>query len=176
MLLSVVNDDSLCMRRIASLAALIVTAVIASLIGISGQANAATTLSAKQVATQEARVLTLVNQARVRAGCAPLKANAALTRAARAHSADMARRGYFAHNTPTGVTPWTRIAKAGYPRASLGENIAAGQTSAAAVVTAWLNSPAHKRNILNCGFKSVGTGLVTGGHYGYYWTQDFGSR
>ncbi len=121
-------------------------------------------------------MLTLVNAARVTAGCAPLRANAQLTKAARGHSADMARRHYFAHDTPGGTTPWTRIAQAGYPRADLAENIAAGQRTADAVVKDWLHSPDHRRNILDCGLRSVGTGLATGGPYGYYWTQDFGSK
>jgi uncharacterized protein YkwD len=88
----------------------------------------------------------------------------------------MAKRHYFAHNTPAGTTPWTRIARAGYPKASLAENIAAGQPTADAVVKDWLNSPAHRHNILDCSLRSVGTGLATGGTYRYYWTQDFGSK
>jgi uncharacterized protein YkwD len=142
---------------------------VAVLIGLAGPAAAAT-------ATPQARVVTLVNAARARAGCAPLKVNAQLTRAAQGHSTDMARRNYFAHNTPGGVTPWTRIARAGYPRANEAENIAAGQKTADAVVTAWLRSPAHRANILNCGYRSVGTGVAKGGRYGTYWTQDFGSK
>lgn len=88
----------------------------------------------------------------------------------------MARRRYFAHTTPGGTTPWTRIARSGYPRAALAENIAAGQPNADAVVRGWLRSPAHRRNILDCGYRAVGVGLATGGPYRSYWTQDFGSR
>jgi uncharacterized protein YkwD len=164
------------MRRIVSVTVLAATVVIALPLGFTGQASAAAAPRGPTIASQQARVLTLVNRARAGAHCPALRANAKLTAAARGHSVDMVRRNYFAHNTPTGVTPWARIARAGYPRASLGENIAAGQRTADQVVTAWLNSPAHRANILNCSFRSAGTALVTGGRYGYYWTQDFGSR
>lgn len=164
------SGDPRFMRRIAAPTVLAAAVTLTSLIGSAGPAAAATT------ASQEARVLTLVNAARATAGCAPLRANAQLTKAARGHSADMARRRYFAHDTPAGTTPWTRIAQAGHPRATLAENIAAGQRTADAVVKNWLNSPGHRRNVLNCGLRSVGTGLATGGPYGYYWTQDFGSK
>jgi uncharacterized protein YkwD len=160
------------MRRVTRLTALTAAIVVATLVGLAGPAAAATPTTA----SQEARVVQLVNAARAKAGCAPLRTNAQLTKAARGHSADMAKRNYFAHNTPGGVTPWIRIAQAGYPMATEAENIAAGQKTADAVVKAWLNSPGHRRNILNCGLRSVGTGLATGGSYHYYWTQDFGSR
>jgi uncharacterized protein YkwD len=162
------GGEDLSMRR-TRLTVLAATAVLATAIGLAGPAAAA-------AATPQARVVTLVNAARARAGCAPLKVNAQLTKAAQGHSADMAKRNYFAHNTPGGVTPWTRIAQAGYPKAALAENIAAGQPTADQVVRAWLNSPPHRANILNCGLRSVGTGVARGGTYGIYWTQDFGSK
>lgn len=161
------------MRRLLVLAVL----AAATLVGLTGPAAAAAPATGTAATTaQEARVLLLVNRARAQARCPALRANAALTRAARGHSLDMARRNYFAHVTPGGTTPWTRIARAGYPRAALAENIAAGQRTADAVVRAWLASPPHRRNILDCSMRSVGTGLATGGRYGTYWTQDFGSR
>lgn len=154
------------MRRIMLLAVLVTTL----LAGLAGPAAATT-------ATPQARVTSLVNAARAKAGCAPLRVDARLTRAAQGHSADMAKRRYFAHNTPGGTTPWTRIARAGYPRnAALAENIAAGQPTADQVARAWLRSPAHRANILDCRLRAVGTGLARGGPYGWYWTQDFGSR
>ncbi len=162
------------MRRAVLLTVLATALALAGLTGPAAAAPARTGTAA--TTAQEARVLALVNRARARAHCRPLRANAALTRAARGHSLDMARRNYFAHVTPGGTTPWTRIARAGYPRAALAENIAAGQPTADAVVRAWLASPGHRRNLLNCSMRSVGTGLATGGRYGFYWTQDLGSR
>lgn len=54
-----------------------------------------------------------------------------------------------------------------------GENIARGQADAAAVMQAWMNSPGHRANILNCDFKTLGVGVHLGSG-GPWWTQDFG--
>jgi uncharacterized protein YkwD len=125
-------------------------------------------------ATAEAAVLTLVNQERAKAGCAPLSVDARLATAARAHSADMANRNYFAHDTPEGVNVGTRVTNAGYRWSAVGENIAKGQPDAAAVMQAWMNSPGHRANILNCRFTNIGIGLAYQGRTPL-WTQDFGT-
>ncbi|MFF3415646.1 CAP domain-containing protein [Streptomyces sp. NPDC002698] len=120
----------------------------------------------------EAEVLKLVNDERAKVGCSPVAANSALTDLAQTFSEDMAARDFFDHTDPSGLSPWDRAATAGI--ASLGgENIARGQADAAAVMEAWMNSPGHKANILNCDFKTLGVGV----HFaegGPWWTQDFG--
>jgi uncharacterized protein YkwD len=116
------------------------------------------------------RVVALVNQERLDAGCGALTVDAKLTAAASAHSTDMADRNYFSHTTPEGVTFDQRIENAGYA-APGGENIAQGQDSADDVMAAWMKSKGHKQNILNCQFTTIGVGLATDG---WYWTQDFG--
>lgn len=124
---------------------------------------------------QEAEVVTIVNAERAKAGCAALTADDRLTAAARGHSADMAARGYFSHTTPEGVAFSTRITSAGYRWSSAGENIAKGQRTPAEVMTAWMNSAGHKANILNCGFKNIGVGVVADAQGSLVWTQDFAS-
>jgi uncharacterized protein YkwD len=121
----------------------------------------------------EATVLSLVNTERAKAGCPAVTADSRLAAAARAHSADMAARGYFDHTTPEGVEFATRITNAGFEWRSAGENIASGQKDPAAVMTAWMNSPGHKANILNCGFRNLGVGLAYNSRNTPYWTQDF---
>jgi uncharacterized protein YkwD len=54
----------------------------------------------------------------------PLAFDTRLIAAALGHSQDMANRGYFAHNTPEGVTPFQRVRAAGFPAVSSGESIA----------------------------------------------------
>lgn len=120
----------------------------------------------------EQRVLDLVNAERAQAGCAPLREEPLLARAARKHSADMAERGYFDHVTPEGVTPWDRARAEGYDQPSA-ENIARGQATAEEVVEAWMNSSGHRANILNCDSKAMGLGVVYGDG-GPWWTQMFG--
>jgi uncharacterized protein YkwD len=117
-------------------------------------------------------VLKLVNEERAKVGCSALAANSSLTGLAEAFSDDMAARGFFDHTDPDGASPWDRAAKAGITDLG-GENIARGQATAAAVMEAWMNSPGHRANILNCDFKTLGVGVHLGSG-GPWWTQDFG--
>ncbi|MGX1133425.1 uncharacterized protein YkwD [Streptomyces glaucescens] len=125
-----------------------------------------------QEAAAEAAVLKLVNEERAKAGCRPLAANSALSKLARDFSEDMATRGFFDHTDPGGATPWDRAEKAGISDLG-GENIARGQADAAAVMQAWMKSPGHRANILNCEFTTLGVGVHFGSG-GPWWTQDFG--
>ncbi|WP_158821915.1 CAP domain-containing protein [Streptomyces sp. NRRL F-5727] len=120
------------------------------------------------------QVISLVNAERAKAGCGPLTANATLTSAAQGHSDDMAARDFFDHTNPDGDGPGERVTAAGYPWTTYGENIAKGQTTPEQVMDAWMNSPGHRANILNCDFKEIGVGIHTDG--GPYWTQVFGAR
>jgi uncharacterized protein YkwD len=126
--------------------------------------------SAEQAAS--AQVLRLVNQERAKVGCRPVAADNALAGLAKAFSDDMAERGFFDHTDPDGATPWDRAKVAGIADLG-GENIARGQADAAAVMEAWMNSPGHRANILNCDFKTLGVGVHMGPG-GPWWTQNFG--
>ena len=123
-------------------------------------------------AAAEAEVLKLVNDERAKVGCSPVAANSSLSDLAQTFSEDMASRDFFDHTDPSGLSPWDRAAKAGITSLG-GENIARGQADAAAVMEAWMNSPGHKANILNCDFKTLGVGAHFGSG-GPWWTQDFG--
>ncbi|MDX6315998.1 MAG: hypothetical protein QOF44_5462 [Streptomyces sp.] len=120
----------------------------------------------------EDQVLALVNAERAKIGCAALIADPDLGKLAEAFSKDMAKRDFFDHIDPDGNDPWDRAEAAGITGLG-GENIARGQPDAASVMDAWMNSPGHRANILNCNFKTIGVGafLATGGPW---WTQDFG--
>jgi uncharacterized protein YkwD len=126
----------------------------------------------------EAQVLQLVNKERASAGCRPLASNSILLAVARAHGKDMAVHRYFDHNSQDGRTPFDRMRAAGYRGNLMGENIAAGQPTPAAVMDAWMHSSGHRANILNCGYKVIGVGVhrLAGSPFGVYWTQDFGDR
>lgn len=119
--------------------------------------------------TTEQQVLTLTNKERAKAGCGALRMNTALFRAAEGHARDMVAKNYFSHTSADGRSPWDRMKQAGYSGGAMAENIAAGQTSAAAVVEAWMNSEGHRANIENCTFKVLGVG-----HHSNHWVQNFG--
>ena len=116
-----------------------------------------------------AEVARITNTERARAGCPALRVDARLTRAAQLHSDDMSANGYFSHTSRDGRSFADRIRAQGFPSPAA-ENIARGQRSAAAVMQAWMNSPGHRRNILNCGLRAIGVGFAPGN----VWTQDFG--
>ncbi|TYB63242.1 CAP domain-containing protein [Nonomuraea sp. PA05] len=121
----------------------------------------------------ETAVVSLTNAARAKNGCRPLVHDAKLHLAAERHSADMARNNYFSHTSRDGRTFDQRIKATGFVFRQAGENIAKGQPSAAAVVKAWLDSPGHRANIMNCAFTHIGVGHNAKGPT---WTQDFGTR
>ncbi len=120
----------------------------------------------------EAQMLQLVNQERALAGLAPLAPDPELTEVARQHSADMFERGYFAHVTPDGTTPYDRITAAGITFRTAGENLALAPTLALAH-SGLMNSPGHRANILHSDFGRVGIGILDGGLRGLMVTQNF---
>lgn len=103
--------------------------------------------------------------------------NAVLAAAAKGHSTDMVAHNFFSHVSSDGTTFDVRITRAGYRWNSLAENIAAGQRTPADVVSGWLNSEGHCRNIMSPNVTELGVGAVPGTSadtYATYWTQDFG--
>lgn len=119
-----------------------------------------------------ARIVQLVNAERGKVGCSPVTLNAVLTKAAQAHSEDMAAHRNMSHTGSDGSSPGDRITRAGYSWSTYGENVAYGYATPEQVMAGWMSSPGHKANILNCGFKEIGIGLAGPGNY---WTQNFGT-
>lgn len=120
----------------------------------------------------ETQMLALVNQERAKAGLAPLAWDPALVEVARRHSADMFARGYFAHTTPEGESPFDRFTRSGITYRTAGENLALAPTLSLAH-TGLMNSPGHRANILSPEFGRVGIGIIDGGLRGLMVTQDF---
>ncbi|GGJ07075.1 CAP domain-containing protein [Streptomyces brasiliensis] len=119
-----------------------------------------------------AQIVQLVNAERTKAGCSAVTLNATLTKAAQAHSEDMAAHQNMSHTGSDGSDPGSRITSAGYNWSAYGENVAYGYSTPEAVMAGWMSSEGHKENILNCSFKEIGVGLAQPGSY---WTQDFGT-
>ena len=104
--------------------------------------------------------------------------NDILFSAAARHSQDMANRNYFSHDSLDGTTFAQRLTNEGYNWSIAAENIAAGQNSVAGVMTTWLNSEGHCRNIMEPALTEVAVACVSQGGttYGTYWTMDLGRR
>jgi uncharacterized protein YkwD len=102
----------------------------------------------------ERKLATLTNRARINHDRRRLKVSDALSKAARVHSRRMARRGYLFHNTLAGFESllggsWNRI----------GENVGSG-SRVRQIHRAFMDSPAHRDNILATGWRKLGTGTV----------------
>jgi uncharacterized protein YkwD len=124
------------------------------------------------------QVLELTNAERHKAGLTSLTLNQQLNDAAQTYSQVLASTGCFEHTCGPVPNFADRAGQAGYTGwSTLGENIAAGYPSADAVVAGWMESPAHRANILSPKFTEMGVGLVNGGGtFGTYWAQEFGGR
>jgi uncharacterized protein YkwD len=118
-------------------------------------------------------VVTMTNQRRRANGCDELEVDWDLTIASIRQSLYMARTGRFSHIWKDGTTFVARSHAAGYGQPS-GENIAWGYHTASEVIDAWMASPSHRENILNCGAHSIGTGVAYGSNGLPYYTQVFG--
>ncbi|MBM2617351.1 CAP domain-containing protein [Actinoplanes sp. LDG1-06] len=124
--------------------------------------------------TLMSQVVTMTNQQRYANGCRRLlTVDQELTVASVRQSVYMARTGLFSHVWRDGTTFVRRSHLAGYAQPS-GENIAWGYRTATEVIEAWMASPRHRANMLNCGAKSIGTGVVYAANGVPYYTQVFG--
>jgi uncharacterized YkwD family protein len=116
------------------------------------------------------QVIELTNKERARAGLPALKADAQLSAVAQKKSQDMQQNHYFSHTSPTYGSPFDMMRDFGITYKTAGENIAQGQRTPQEVVTAWMNSPGHRANILNKQFTHIGVGFE---QTGKHWTQMF---
>lgn len=108
------------------------------------------------------RLLEYTNNERAGHALTPLVLNGRLSQAAQAKAQDMLLNNYWAHFGPTGATPWDFIIKSGYQYEFAGENLAKNFLYSQNVVTAWMNSPSHRENILRPEFREVGFAVVNG--------------
>ena len=120
--------------------------------------------------------LDLINQVREEHGLVRLSVAGELTESARLHSEDMAAQNSMSHTGSDGSGPGERIARVGYDWRVFGEIVAAGYSTPAAVVDAWMNSPAHREVILLSSLREFGGGLVYSSAGRPYWTVNFGAR
>lgn len=120
-------------------------------------------------AAHERQLLDLVNMIRYRYQLPLLSWNDPAAKVAKSHSQDMENARYFSHvSATTGLDPFQRLKQGGVLFQMAGENIAAGFPDAIEAHENWMNSPGHRKNILEKGFLQLGTGV-----YADYYTQNF---
>jgi len=174
--------------------AVVATTVVASPAGARNDGFVARAPEAKRGATSvsalEAQVLADVNATRRQRGLRPLRFSTALARAADFHSREMARRGFFSHDSPNGSAFWKRVQRfypsVGYRSWAVGENLvwASPDLTSPSALSMWMGSPPHRANLLNRQWREIGLSAVHvesapgvfGGHPITIVTANFGSR
>jgi uncharacterized protein YkwD len=131
--------------------------------------------SATQLDPDRAREL--INAYRKEKGLKPLKLNAALTEAAKAHSRDLAKWDRISHYGSDGSNPWDRVKRAGYNAKVAAENVGTGQANLEEVIKGWQQSPGHNKNLLLADVEHMGIALVTDPRTEFksFWTLVVGS-
>ena len=110
----------------------------------------------------ESDVVRLTNQERISSGLSPLSYNETLADAARRKAANMFEENYWAHNSPSGKSPWVWFQQAGYNYTNAGENLAKDFGNADRLMSAWMNSPTHRDNIVSAKYQDIGVAVVPG--------------
>lgn len=122
--------------------------------------------------TSEQQMFNFINQERVKFGVKPLVWNESQATVGRNHSQDMFERGYFSHYSPEGKDVGNRLEESGIAYTYAGENLALAPDVTRAH-TGLMDSPGHRRNILDPAFGQIGIGAIDGGVYGKMFTQVF---
>lgn len=115
---------------------------------------------ASQIAPAE--IIRLTNLEREKQGLSDVNLDPELSAAAAQKAADMFARDYWAHVSPIGTQPWFFITAAGYNYRYAGENLARDFSDPNSVVTAWMNSPSHRENLLSAKYHDIGVAVVDG--------------
>ncbi len=129
------------------------------------------TLSRINMSSQMAAVLPaalddLTNSERQSQNKPILSVSALLNKAAEMKAEDMAQKGYFAHTSPEGKTPWYWLQQVGYQYQYAGENLAINFNDSEDVTKAWIASPSHEANLVKENYTEVGTGIASGIYQG----------
>jgi uncharacterized protein YkwD len=134
--------------------------------GVAQKAPSSTNTATVHLSSLETQLLGQINTLRARHGLRRLRLAPGLSAAATQHSASMAQKGYFAHESADGGSFFKRIAYyypyRGYSRWSAGENIlySTPDIDSGAALRLWLNSPEHRANLLSRSWREIGLGAV----------------
>ncbi len=123
-------------------------------------------------------VIKYANEAREKEGLEKLTVSEKLMEVATEKINDMVENKYFAHTSPAGISPWHWFEISGYDYKYAGENLAINFTVAEIQQVAWMNSPTHRKNILNVNYKEIGVAVAVGevnGYTGIITVQEFGT-
>lgn len=143
-----------------------------SVVAIISAADAWAAPPGQPISEIEQQLVNAVNAERKKVGAPPLIVNYSLMEAAYKHTEHQSKIRSICHEGCGDGTVRSRIDATGYKWVTYGENVAMGQPNVSAVMTAWMNSAGHRRNILNKDYRDIGVGHVRSNTS--YWTQVFG--
>ncbi len=152
--------------------------VVAVLFAISTAGTYFVSHNSYLASVKAAFLVDLTNKDRAAEGLPKLSINQNLVAAAGMKANDMSSKSYFAHISPDGKNPWYWIKESGYKYVYAGENLAVNFTSSEDVEDAWMESPTHRKNILNTRFTEIGIATASGVYKGdntVFVVQMFGS-
>lgn len=154
------------------------TALVAAVLFLASVFGTNVVRTSPQLASIKAAFLVdLTNVDREKEGLQKLSINTNLVTAASMKADDMAKNSYFAHQSPDGRNPWDFIKAAGYQYVYAGENLAVNFDDSSEVERAWMDSPTHRRNIMNSKYTEIGIATAPGVYKGdktVYVVQMFG--
>jgi hypothetical protein len=107
-------------------------------------------------------VVAATNRQRITEGLSPLQYSEVLSDAARRKAANMFEENYWAHNSPSGKSPWVWFNQAGYKYIHAGENLAKDFGNTDNMLSAWMDSPTHRANIVSDKYQEIGIAVVPG--------------
>jgi uncharacterized YkwD family protein len=143
--------------------------------GISTPKTPSSKTNSSTLSAAEQQMVTLVNQARAQNRVPALKVDMTVTNVARIKAQDMIDNNYFSHNSPKYGSPFDMMKAFGIKYIMSGENIA-GNPNIANAESSLMNSPGHRKNILNPEYTHIGIGIKAGGPYGNMISQMFVSK
>lgn len=124
------------------------------------------TQESQPAAVSAARVVALTNEERAGENLPSLRVSELLTQAAQLKAEHMAENEYYAHVSPDGKTPLYWLDRVGYRYLNAGENLVIDRTTSEQVVSAWMHSADHRKNILRSQFTEIGVGIAEGRYKG----------
>jgi uncharacterized protein YkwD len=144
--------------------------------GILPEPTSSTTTAVCDV-TPAQEVIARTNAIRRERGLPELRVDDRLAAAARAHSADLARRDAAGHLGGDGSLPDVRADRTGYSWVFIAENVAVGQPTPSQVLMGWMSSADHRRNLLSSEARHVGVGYAyrPETQWRHFWTAVYGN-
>lgn len=153
-------------KRASRMQALLALIIVAGAGALMTQAELLVRAAPSVAAVISATLVELTNADRTSQGLGTLTVSPILTQVAEAKADDMAEKGYFAHTSPEGLTPWHWFKEKGYAFTYAGENLAVDFSESSAVQRAWMNSPTHRANIVGTQFTEIGIAVRDGVYQG----------